>query len=168
MHRTPLALCLPLIALVLGTACMQYSEPPPPRDVHPVSRRNADMAMGGLDMAHAGPGRAQRSGMSGTTGDTDDNEHLGMQMGSPGAETSGAEGTGTIGLIEPRNSRASGRGETDPGSDLEDPEMMNGQVKGQVFRPSDHYFINGTDTGPSVDAMPGTGGPPKMKMKQRY
>jgi hypothetical protein len=44
--------------------------------------------------------------------------------------------------------------------------MRNAQRGGRVFRPSDHYFVNGVDMGPSWDAAPGTGGPNKSKSKQ--
>jgi hypothetical protein len=44
--------------------------------------------------------------------------------------------------------------------------MRNAQRGGRVFRPSDHYFVNGVDMGPSWDTAPGTGGPNKSKMVQ--
>jgi len=60
----------------------------------------------------------------------------------------------------------SGRGSTTPTADLDEPEVRNAQRGGRVYRPSDHYLLNGVDMGPSWDAAPGTGGPNKTKSKQ--
>ena len=80
----------------------------------------------------------------------------------PGAPAgSGVFGPGT-GITE----SAPGRGSTQPSADLDQPEMRNAQRGGRVYRPSDHYFVNGVDMGPSWDAAPGTGGPEKMRTKQ--
>jgi hypothetical protein len=141
------------LALVAG--CYSYSDPPPPRDVHPVATRSREMAASGLDMANSGAGRMQRSGMAGTNADVDDDEAKELQMGMPALAY--AEGLGGPGF-----------GSTRPQADLDAPEeMRNGQARGVVFKPSDHYFINGEDTGPTVDAMPGTGGPQKMKLMKK-
>ncbi len=60
-----------------------------------------------------------------------------------------------------------GLGSSRPQADLDAPnELRNATPRGAVFRPSDHYFINGVDTGPSTDAMPGTGGPGKLKLRK--
>jgi hypothetical protein len=145
-------LCLPAV-LALAVGCYSYTEPPAPRNVEPVTLRGRQMAASGLDMANAdGPGRSQRSGMSGTTANVDDDEAKELQLGMP--ELAYAEGLGGPGF-----------GNTLPQADLDAPnELRNGQTRGVVFRPSDHYFINGVDTGPSVDAMPGSGGPGKLKL----
>lgn len=144
----PFAL-LGMLALVAG--CYSYSEPPQPRNVEPVTRRNQQMAANGLHMPESATGRWQRSGMSGTTSDVDDDEAKELQLGMP--ELAYAEGLGGPGF-----------GNTLPQADLDAPnELRNGQARGVVFRPSDHYFVNGVDTGPSTDAMPGTGGPGKLK-----
>jgi hypothetical protein len=143
-----------LSTLALFAGCYTYSEPPPPRNVQPVADRDRQMATSGLDMATAGPGRWQRSGMSGTTADVDDDEAKELQMGMPALAY--AEGLGGPGF-----------GNTRPQADLDAPnELRNGQARGVVARPSDHYFVNGVDTGPSVDAFPGTGGPAKLKAKK--
>lgn len=139
--------------LALGVGCYSYTEPPRPRNVEPVTQRGRQMAASGLDMANAdGPGHSQRSGMSGTNADVDDDEARELRLGMP--ELAYAEGLGGPGF-----------GNTLPQADLDAPnELRNGQTRGVVFRPSDHYFINGIDTGPSVDAMPGSGGPGKLKL----
>jgi hypothetical protein len=143
-----------LLPLVFALGCYSYSEPPPPRDVTPVMPRDKQMAAAGLDMAYAGPGGWQRSGMSGTTADVDDDTVRQLQLGMP--ELAYAEGLGGPGI-----------GNTLPQADLDAPnELRNGQARGVVFRPSDHYFVNGVDTGPSTDAMPGTGGPAKLKQRR--
>lgn len=145
-----------LAGLALLAGCYSYSEPPQPRNVQPVGDRSRQMAASGIDMANAdGPGRAQRSGMSGTTADVDDDEAKELQLGMP--ELAYAEGLGGPGF-----------GSTRPQADLDAPdETRNAQARGIVFRPSDHYFVNGVDTGPSVDAMPGTGGPAKLRLMKR-
>jgi hypothetical protein len=145
--------CCLLGMLPLAVGCYSYTEPPRPRSVEPVTLRGRQMAASGLDMANAdGPGHAQRSGMSGTTADVDDDETKELQLGMP--ELAYAEGLGGPGF-----------GNTLPQADLDAPnELRNGQARGVVFRPSDHYFINGVDTGPSVDPMPGSGGPGKLKL----
>jgi hypothetical protein len=144
--------CL-LAVLALAAGCYSYTEPPAPRNVEPVTPRGRQMAASGLDMANAdGPGHAQRSGMSGTTSDVDDDEAKELQLGMP--DLAYAEGLGGPGF-----------GSTLPQADLDAPnELRNGQARGVVFRPSDHYFVNGVDTGPSTDAMPGTGGPGKLRL----
>jgi hypothetical protein len=146
----PLVACC-LVALAVG--CYSYTEPPKPRNVEPVTARGRQMAASGLDMAEAdGPGHSQRSGMSGTNADVDDDVAKELQLGMP--ELAYAEGLGGPGF-----------GNTLPQADLDAPnELRNGQTRGVVFRPSDHYFVNGIDTGPSVDAMPGSGGPGKLKL----
>ncbi|HXX29721.1 MAG TPA: hypothetical protein VEJ89_03280 [Myxococcaceae bacterium] len=144
-----------LAGLALLAGCYSYSEPAPPRNVQPVGDRARDMAASGIDMANAGPGREQRSGMTGTTSDVDDDEAKQLQLGMP--ELAYAEGLG-----------GPGYGNTRPQADLDAPdETRNAQARGIVFRPSDHYFVNGVDTGPSVDAMPGTGGPAKLRAMKR-
>jgi hypothetical protein len=144
---------LALLALVGG--CYSYTEPALPRNVQPVTPRGQQMAANGLNMTAAATGRWQRSGMSGTSADVDDDEAKELQLGMP--ELAFAEGLGGPGF-----------GITLPQADLDAPnELRNGQTRGVVFRPSDHYFINGIDTGPSVDAMPGTGGPGKLKLQRK-
>lgn len=136
--------------LALAAGCYSYSEPPAPKDVVPVTPRGRQMAANGVDMATTGPGRFQRSGMSGTTADVDDDEALQLQLGMP--ELAYAEGLGGPGF-----------GNTLPQADLDAPnEMRNAQARGVVFRPSDHYFVNGVDTGPST-GMVGTDAPAKLK-----
>ena len=137
--------------LALAVGCYTYSEPPAPRNVEPVTPRDRQMAASGLGNTD-GPGRWQRSGMSGTTANVDDDGAKELQLGMPNLAY--AEGLGGPGF-----------GNTLPQADLDAPnELRNGQSRGVVFRPSDHYFINGVDTGPSVDAMPGTGGPTKLRL----
>ncbi len=137
--------------LALTAGCYTYSEPPPPRNSQPVMQRDREMAAAGLDMSATGPGRYQRSGMSGTSSDVDDEEGKELQLGM--AELAVAGGVG-----------GPGAGSTLPQADLDAPnELRNPQARGVVYRPSDHYFIHGVDTGPSTDAMPGTGGPGKLK-----
>ena len=144
-----------LATLALAVGCYSYSEPAPPRDVTPVVERGRQMAAAGLDMANAGPGRFQRSGMSGTTSDIDDDEAKDLQMGMP--ELAAAEGLGGPGF-----------GNTLPQADLDAPnELRNAQTRTVVFRPSDHYFVNGVDTGPVTDAMPGMGGQGKLKLQKK-
>ena len=110
------------------------------------------MAASGLDMSNTGPGRYQRSGMSGTSADVDDDTAEQLRLGVP--KLAFAEGLGGPGF-----------GSTLPQADLDAPnELRNAPPRGAIFRPSDHYFINGVDTGPSTDAMPGTGGPGKLKL----
>jgi hypothetical protein len=147
---------LPLLALLaLAAGCYSYSEPPLPRNVEPVTQRDRQMAANGLHMPKEPTGHWQRSGMSGTTADVDDDEVKDFQLGMP--ELAYAEGLGGPGF-----------GSTLPQADLDAPnELRNGQARGVVFRPSDHYFINGVDTGPSTDAMPGTGGPGKLKLLRK-
>jgi hypothetical protein len=153
-------------AAVLAAACDQYREPPPPRDVHPVSTRARDMAWSGFDLSMAGPGRSQRSGMSGTNSDSDDTESIGSSIGEPSTGNTSSEGTTYLGPPEHIADIAPGMGSTNPAADIETPELRNGQRGGQVFKPSDHYFVNGVDLGPSVDAALGTGGPGKLHQKQ--
>jgi hypothetical protein len=152
MKRGLVPFCLPAFLALVG--CYSYSEPPQPKDVQAVTVRNRQMAASGLDMSNSGQGAWQRSGMSGTTADVDDDEARELQLGMP--ELAYAEGLGGPGF-----------GNTLPQADLDAPnEMRNSQAQGVVFRPSNHYFINGVDTGPTTDAMPGTGGPGKLKFKQ--
>jgi hypothetical protein len=144
-----------LSTLVLLAGCYSYSEPPPPRSTEPIANRDRTMAASGLDMAYAGPGRMQRSNTSGTNSDVDDDDAKALQLGMP--ELAYVEGLGGPGF-----------GDTRPQADLDAPnELVNGQARGVVFRPSDHYFVNGMDTGPSVDAMPGTGGLAKLRMLKK-
>ncbi len=155
---TPMTLALPRLCLLgvvaLAAGCYSYSEPSLPRNTEPVTQRARQMAASGLDMANTGPGRYQRSGMSGTTSDVDDDEAKELQLGMPALAY--AEGLG-----------GPGSGSTLPQADLDAPdELRHAPAPGVVFRPSDHYFINGVDTGPSTDAMPGTGGPGKLKQLQ--
>src|SRR5215475_13125406 len=91
MHRwlAAAALCV--------AGCDQYREPPPPRDVHPVSTRARDMAWSGYDLSMAGPGRMQRSGMSGTTADSDDEFSMGSSIGEPSEGNTSPEGTSSFG-----------------------------------------------------------------------
>ena len=153
--------------VVIVAGCDQYKEPPPPRDVHPTSTRARGMSQSGIDMSGTGPGKMQRSGMSGTNSDSDDDNSMGLQIGSPDPQV-GGEGTTDFGPTEKVADVGPGRGSTNPASDLDAPEMRNAQRGGQVFRPSDHYYVNGADLGPSVDAAPGTGGPAKLKQKQTW
>jgi hypothetical protein len=144
------AALLGMLALLAG--CYSYSEPPLPRNVEPVTQRDRQMTANGLHMVKNATGAWQRSGMSGTTSNVDDDEAKELQLGMP--ELAYAEGLGGPGF-----------GNTLPQADLDAPnELRNGQARGVVFRPSDHYFINGVDTGPSTDAMPGTGGPGKLRL----
>ena len=160
MHRWLVA------TAVFVAACDQYTEPPPPRDVHPVSTRAREMAWSGFDLSMAGPGRSQRSGMSGTTSDSDDNQSMGYSIGEPSEGNTSPEGTTYLGPPEQIADIAPGTGSTNPAADIETPELRNGQRGGQVFKPSDHYFVNGVDLGPSVDSALGTGGPAKLHQKQ--
>jgi len=150
---------LPLVGLLcvlaLAVGCYSYSEPPLPRNTEPVMGRDRHMAASGLDMSNTGPGRYQRSGMSGTTSDVDDDEAKELELGMP--ELAYALGAGGPGF-----------GSTLPQADLDAPnEVRNPPPRGAVYRPSDHYFINGVDTGPSLDAMPGTGGGGKLKLLRK-
>jgi len=156
-----------LLLVVIVAGCDQYKEPPPPRDVRPTSTRARGMSQSGIDMSGMGQGKMQRSGMSGTNSDVNDNDSLGMQIGSPDPQV-GGEGTTSFGPTEKVADVGPGRGSTNPASDLDAPEMRNAQRGGQIFKPSDHYFVNGADLGPSVDAAAGTGGPGKLKQKQTW
>ena len=150
-------------AAVIVAACDQYKEPPPSRDVQPVVTRAQEMAWSGIDYAGTGQGRNQRNGTAGVNSDTNDSQEKEVDREiDPGAPAgTGVFGPGT-GIVE----SAPGRGSTAPSADLDEPEMRNAQRGGRVFRPSDHYFVNGVDQGPSWDAAPGTGGPNKSKVKQ--
>lgn len=153
MHRRVVVFA----AAVVGVACDQYTEPPPPRDVQPLTLRSREMARSGIDVAGMGQGHMQRSGMAGVNSDTNDQQDIHdseMENDSPAGEG----GLGPAAVLD----SAPGRGS----ADLDEPEMRNAQRGGRVFRPSDHYFINGVDMGPSWDAAPGTGGPQKLKQKQ--
>jgi len=148
-------------AAVIVAGCDQYTEPPPSRDVQPVTTRAQEMAWSGIDYAGTGHGRDQRNGTAGVNSDTNDEQEVDREV-EPGPPAGiGVFGPGT-GITEP----APGRGSTAPTADLDQPEMRNAQRGGRVFRPSDHYVINGIDMGPSWDAAPGTGGPTKSKLKQ--
>lgn len=141
--------------LALLSGCYSYSDPPAPRNVEPVGTRSRQMAASGLDLGDNGSARSNRSGMSGTNSDVNDDEANELQMGMPALAY--AEGLGGPGF-----------GNTRPQADLDAPEeMRNGQARGVVFKPSDHYFISGVDTGPSLDSMPGTGGPTKMRLMKK-
>jgi hypothetical protein len=157
MHRW-VVVCAAIVA-----ACDQYKEPPAARDVHPLTTRSQEMAWSGIDYGGTGHGRDQRNGTGGVNSDMNDTQDTGVpREADPGVPTgSGVFGPGT-GITE----SAPGRGSTQPAADLDEPEMRNAQRGGRVFRPSDHYFVNGVDMGPSWDAAPGTGGPGKTKMKQ--
>lgn len=149
-------------AIVAG--CNQYSEPPPPRDVQPMTTRSQEMAWSGIDYSGTGQGRMQRNGTSGVNSDNNDDPVTPI-VREP--EIAGPPvGTGEFGPGTAVNESISGRGTTSPSADLDMPEMRNAQHGGRVFRPSDHYFVNGVDMGPSWDAAPGTGGPNKSKMAQ--
>ena len=147
-------------AAVIVAACDQYTEPPPPRDVHPVTTRDREMAWSGVDMAGTDEGRMQQSGMSGTNSSSNDDRVAGADEEGPPA------GTGIFGPGTGSTEANPGRGSTIPTADLDQPELRNAQRGGQVFRPSNHYFVNGVDMGPSWDSAPGTGGPNKTKVKQ--
>lgn len=155
MHRWVVVCAAAIVA-----ACDQYKEPPPPRDVQPVTTRSREMAWAGIDMGGTGHGRAQRNGTGGVNSDT--NDHQEREAPNDIEEPSAGTGLFRMGVAE----SAPGRGSTAPAADLDEPEMRNAQRGGRVFRPSDHYFINGADMGPSWDAAPGTGGPGKSKMAQ--
>ncbi|HUM10826.1 MAG TPA: hypothetical protein VLT82_07760 [Myxococcaceae bacterium] len=148
-------------AAVIVAACDQYTEPPPPRDVQPLSTRGQEMAWAGIDYAGTGHGRDQRNGTGGINSDMNDTQEMEVDReDDPGPPA----GSGSFGLAITES--APGRGSTAPAADLDQPELRNAQRGGRVFRPSDHYFINGVDQGPSWDAAPGTGGPNKAKVKQ--
>jgi len=155
MHRWVVVFAAAIVA-----ACDQYKEPPPPRDVQPVTTRSREMAWSGIDMGGTGQGRTQRNGTAGVNSDTNDDQ----ERAAPADIEESSAGTGLfrMGVVE----TAPGRGSTAPTADLDEPEMRNAQRGGRVFRPSDHYFINGADMGPSWDAAPGSGGPGKSKMAQ--
>ena len=149
-------------AIVAG--CNQYTEPPKPRDVQPLTTRSREMAWSGIDYAGTGEGRMQRNGTAGVNSDNNDDpaepvEREPELVGPPA-------GTGVFGPGTAVSEASSGRGTTVPSADLDMPEMRNAQRGGRVFRPSDHYFVNGVDMGPSWDSAPGTGGPNKSKMAQ--
>ena len=158
MHRWVVVCAAAIVA-----ACDQYTEPQPPRDVHSVTTRDQDMAWSGIDMAGTGEGRMQRSGMARTNSDSNDDQPRGAAGEAPEGPPAG---TGILGPGTGSTEAAPGRGSTAPTADLDEPEMRNAQRGGRVFRPSDHYFVNGVDLGPSWDAAPGTGGPNKTKTKQ--
>ena len=153
--------------VVIVAGCDQYKEPPPPRDVRPMSSRTRGLSQSGIDYSGTGMGKMQRSGMSGTNSDSNDDNAMGMQIGSPDPQV-GGEGTTSFGPTQTVTDIGPGRGSTNPASDLDAPEMRNGQRGGQIFKPSDHYYVNGVDVGPSVDSAPGTGGPAKLKQKQPW
>ncbi len=156
MHRWVVVCATAIVA-----ACDQYTEPPPARDVQPLTTRGREMAWSGIDYAGTGEGRSQRNGTAGVNSDTNDEQEL-ERAEDPGPPAgNGVFGWGT-GITEP----APGRGSTAPTADLDEPEMRNAQRGGRVFRPSDHYLVNGVDMGPSWDAAPGTGGPNKSKLQQ--
>ncbi len=121
------------------------------------------MAWSGIDYAGTGHGRDQRNGTAGVNSDMNDTQQMEVaREDDPGPPAgSGLFGPG-MGITE----SAPGRGSTAPAADLDQPEIRNAQRGGRVFRPSDHYFMNGVDQGPSWDAAPGTGGPNKSKAKQ--
>ncbi|HVP60084.1 MAG TPA: hypothetical protein VMT11_05975 [Myxococcaceae bacterium] len=150
-------------AAVIVAACDQYRDPPPSRDVQPLTTRDREMAWSGIDYAGTGHGRDQRNGTAGVNSDMNDTQEQAvdreMDPGPPAGK--GVFGPGT-GITE----SAPGRGSTAAAADLDEPEMRNAQRGGRVYRPSDHYFLNGVDMGPSGDAAPGTGGPNKSKLKQ--
>ena len=159
MHRW-IVVC----ATVIVAACDQYKEPLPPRDVQPLTTRSKEMAWSGIDYAGTGQGRMQRNGTSGVNSDNNDDPSTPIErepeiVGPPA-------GTGEFGPGTAISEAISGRGTTVPTADLDTPEMRNAQRGGRVFRPSDHYFVNGVDMGPSWDTAPGTGGPNKSKMTQ--
>jgi hypothetical protein len=104
--------------------------------------------------------------MSGTTADSDDEFSMGSSIGEPSEGNTSPEGTSSFGPPEQVADISPGTGSTNPAADLETPEMRNGQRGGQVFKPSDHYFVNGVDLGPTADSAPGTGGPAKLHQKQ--
>jgi hypothetical protein len=149
-------------AIIAG--CNQYAEPPPPRDVQPLTTRSREMAWSGIDYSGTGQGRMQRNGTSGVNSDNNDDVPTPVEREE---EPSGPPaGTGVFGPGTGISEVISGRGTTVPSADLDEPEMRNAQRGGRVFRPSDHYFVNGVDMGPSWDSAPGTGGPNKTKIKQ--
>jgi hypothetical protein len=150
-------------ATVIVAACDQYSEPPQPPDVQPVVTRGNEMAWSGINYAGSGHGRDQRNGTAGVNSDVNDEM---MEPIDLAAEPTPPPGTGVFGPGTGILESAPGRGSTVPTADLDQPEMRNAQRGGRVFRPSDHYFVNGVDVGPSWDAAPGTGGPNKSKSKQ--
>jgi len=159
MHRWVLA----STAAAIVAGCNQYSEPPPPRDVQALTTRSREMAWSGIDYGGTGQGRMQRNGTAGVNSDTNDDapqpiERETVPEGLP-------SGTGPFGPVMVSEA-ISGRGTTVPTADLDEPELRNAQRGGRVFRPSDHYFVNGVDMGPSWDTAPGTGGPNKSKMAQ--
>jgi hypothetical protein len=157
MHRW-IVVC----ATVIVVACDQYKEPLPPRDVQPLTTRSREMGWSGIDYAGTGQGKMQRNGTGGVNSDSNDDTLVTTRLTDPGPPAgSGVFGPGT-GLTE----ASPGRGTTVPTADLDTPEMRNAQRGGRVYRPSDHYFINGLDMGPSWDGAPGTGGPNKSKIKQ--
>lgn len=149
-------------AIVAG--CNQYTEPPPPRDVQALTSRSREMAWSGIDYAGTGMGRMQRNGTAGVNSDT--NDDVAQPIDRETAPEGLPAGTGVFGPGTGISEAISGRGTTVPSADLDVPEMRNAQRGGRVFRPSDHYFVNGADMGPSWDSAPGAGGPNKSKMTQ--
>jgi hypothetical protein len=119
------------------------------------------MAWSGIDYAGTGHGKNQRNGTAGVNSDMNDEQEVDREANPGPPAGNGVFGPGT-GITE----SAPGRGSTAPTADLDQPEMRNAQRGGRVYRPSDHYFVNGVDMGPSWDAAPGTGGPNKSKAKQ--
>ena len=161
--RTMLRWVVVSAATAIIAGCNQYSEPPPPSDVQSLTTRSREMAWSGIDYAGTGLGRMQRNGTSGVNSDT--NDDLAQPLDREVVPEGLPSGSGPFGP-EMVSEAISGRGTTNPSADLDEPEMRNAQRGGRVFRPSDHYFVNGVDMGPSWDTAPGTGGPNKSKMAQ--
>ncbi len=152
-----------VVCAAIVVACDQYTEPPATRDAVPVTTRHQEMAWSGIDYGGTGKGKDQRNGTGGVNSDMNDNQDTEVpRVADPGVPA----GSGVFGPGTGSTESAPGRGSTVPTAGLDEPEMRNAQRGGRVFRPSDHYFVNGVDMGPSWDALPGTGGPSKMKMTQ--
>ncbi len=63
---------LSLWVLAVAAGCYSYSEPPLPTNTRSVTPHSRQLAASGLDVPLTTPGAYQRSGMSGTTSDVDD------------------------------------------------------------------------------------------------
>ena len=147
--------------LLIG--CSMNGGDPLPRDTVSVRTHGGELATTGLDDRNGGAIISQRSGMSGTASNTDDNRDTGiipaladanaddpMQFMNKPSGPEVQEGLGGD-VVAASNGKA------------EAPDPM----PEEVFRPSTHYYVNGEDTGPSKDMLPGTGGTPGHQMNAK-
>lgn len=146
----------------LGLAGCIYSQPAPPENALPIRVRNTHMASSGPDARYANLAMGQRSGSSGTLANTDENANVGGESPDAKSRHGGLKWGGASSALEVM--RATGG--YSPSAASESAREQPSEVQ-DIFAPSDHYYVDGVDLGPTLDREPGTGGREGHRMAQK-